>query len=424
VLRAFAASGLAFVMVEEATAASDWDPDLDVGMALMPQLLRTLGRPPLLLHAPAAVASARDDILRRYGLVDRPLPPVLIETAPVRSNLVLDGVAVDADQRHRALLGLLARLRRPGIVFCPTSRDVDSVYGALHAMRIPVHRYHGELPPGERSAELLGFVMPGRRTVMVATSAFSPTTGDDGRYDPVPRAFGSRLDKRDVRFVVHFHAPSSLEQYARDIDLAGRDGEPATCVLLHGEHDAARWREHLASARPRADLLAPLARVLETTGIQGRPVSTESLALEAGQTRVQTEALLTLIRRAGLIEERDGWLRVTASSTDFGIGIARIAESLATVVERDALRARRVEEYARTPECRARILQRYFGVASGESCGACSVCRGSTMEFLDVAATQPRRREPAQRFSIGEASQQPASVTDGRAAKLGDYVVG
>ena len=114
----------------------------------------------------------------------------------------------------------MIRLRRPGIVYCSTTRDVDTVYGALKQMKIPVNRYHGGMNGSERRTEQEQFMGAGKRHVMVATSAF-----------------GLGIDKRDFRYVVHFQTPASVEQYVQEAGRVGRDGKRANCILLHDSVD-------------------------------------------------------------------------------------------------------------------------------------------------------------------------------------------
>ena len=89
-------------------------------------------------------------------------------------------------------------MRRPGIIYCATTREVDESYAILQRYGIPSHRYHGKMNSTERMKNQDGFMRRGRRTVMVATNAF-----------------GLVFDKADIRYVMHYHAPGSLEQYVQ-----------------------------------------------------------------------------------------------------------------------------------------------------------------------------------------------------------------
>src|SRR5206468_976934 len=106
-----------------------------------------------------------------------------------------------------ALVRLVRRLQRPGIVYCATTREVDEVHAVFGRLGIPAHKYHGRMTDRDRQEEQDRFMHPGRKTVMIATSAF-----------------GLGIDKADIRYIVHQRSPASLEQYVQEAGRSGRDG--------------------------------------------------------------------------------------------------------------------------------------------------------------------------------------------------------
>ena len=153
--------------------------------------------------------------------------PFVVVASPHRSNLKLSAEVVPGNQKIARAGQLLRRLRRPGIVYCSTKADVDDVFGALVKARIPCAKYHGGLTKDERAKALKKFMKRGRRMVMVATSAF-----------------GMGIDKPDIRYIMHFQVPGSLEQYAQEAGRAGRDGRSSNCILLFAPIDL-EIQEHL-----------------------------------------------------------------------------------------------------------------------------------------------------------------------------------
>src|SRR4029434_5025479 len=115
-----------------------------------------------------APAHVREDIVRFLGLRD----PVVVAGSPHRANLAFEVLHSRGDARLRALIRFARRLRRPGIIYCTTTREVDNVYTALQMLRIPAHRYHGKMTGTDRNQEQEMYMKQGRRTVMVAPSAF------------------------------------------------------------------------------------------------------------------------------------------------------------------------------------------------------------------------------------------------------------
>ena len=150
-----------------------------------------------------------------------------------RENLRLNVDIVPGSEKFRAAARRIKRLQRPGIIYCATTTAVDEVGGALGRARIPVTRYHGKMRAADRDAAQREFMNPSRRLIMVATSAF-----------------GMGIDKPNIRYILHYQTPGSLEQYVQEIGRAGRDGHPAHCILLFDPADL-EIQEHLqALSRP------------------------------------------------------------------------------------------------------------------------------------------------------------------------------
>ncbi len=425
-VHALARSGIAFVAVDDAHAASEWAHEYRPAHAGLGRALARLGSPQIAALCAPSTAAVRHDVAARLGL----RAPVVIDGAPLRDNVALDTLEARGEVRQRALVSLVMRLRRPGIIYCATPRDVDAVYNALRALRVPAHRYHGEMPAGERGGELLGFVLPGRRTVMVATSAFAPTTGiaglgELGRLDLAPSGFGLGLEKRDVRFVIHYQAPASLEQYLREIGAAGRDGEPATCTLMYDPGDRSRNDALLSQTRIRAAHAVELAKALESYAIDGRAATLEALALAARQSHKNAELLCAVLADAGLVRLASGWARAAVPAPELLDRARRLAAALDTLQREDARRLDAVATYARSGGCRSLHLGRYLGMTDSAECGRCSACDGSAFDGRRLAAPDidvvPQRREPARTFSVTRVDEpRPASAP--LTAKLGEFV--
>lgn len=210
------------VAVDEAHCVSQWGQDFRPSyLGLAGFIAQLPGRPAVAAFTATATPRVADDIVRLLGLSD----PLRVTTGFDRPNLRF-AVEQLPDKRKLARLAAyaLARPHDSGIVYCSTRKTVESVTEALLAAGVPTTRYHAGLGNGERTANQRAFVADDA-PVMVATNAF-----------------GMGIDKSNVRYVVHFNMPGSLEAYYQEAGRAGRDGEPAECLLMWNDSDIATAR--------------------------------------------------------------------------------------------------------------------------------------------------------------------------------------
>ena len=222
------------VVVDEAHCVSEWGHDFRPDYLQVGTAVRRLGHPRVLAMTATASQQVRDDVLERLGLdgaevvvgdVDRP-------------NIHLAAQDV-ADPRAAELAVLDAVAARTGatIVYAQTRADVERLVEALRAQDVDAEGYHAGMPARRREQVQDDFV-GGRSDVVVATSAF-----------------GMGIDRADVRLVVHAGPPPSLDAYYQEVGRAGRDGEPASALLVHRAEDFALGRYLRSSGGPRPDTL-------------------------------------------------------------------------------------------------------------------------------------------------------------------------
>jgi ATP-dependent DNA helicase RecQ len=353
--QAIAAARPALLAVDEAHCISEWGHDFRPAYLRLGRQKQRLGDPQVLALTATATPRVREDIVARLAMRE----PVLVLAPPHRGNLRFSVRIVEGSAKLAAAGRLLRRLPRPGIVYCATTVEVDRVFRALQRARIPADRYHGRMRKADRVAAQERFMRPNRRTVMVATSAF-----------------GMGIDKPNVRYVLHYQTPSSLEQYVQEAGRGGRDGRTCHCVLLFDPADLEVQRHLLAEGRARPDQLRRLAAALKAWAGERRPVSAPDLALSAGVPVAAARALCAQLEEFGLIEQTAGsqWA-IKAGPEEFEAGAEDLARRLDIARLADDRRLGAVRDYARTPECRSVFLRRYFGEPDPPRCGVCDRCR-------------------------------------------------
>lgn len=373
---ALAGPGVGLVAVDEAHCISEWGYDFRPAYRRLGARVRELGDPPVLALTATATEHVREAIVTSLGMRE----PDVIAASPHRSNLAFEVLPCERDMRLRGLLRLARRLHRPGIIYCATRREVELIYLLIRRFGIPAHRYHGGMTAKERESEQEKFMDSGRRVVMVATSAF-----------------GLGIDKPDIRYVLHFQAPASLEQYVQEAGRGGRDGKKANCILLYDATDRSIHEALLSRSRVRPDQLYRLAAALAAWADEEREPTLEALALSAEMGPRVAAALLTKLEEGGLVAFEDKNIRVLGAKETFEQDARALAGQFETLRTEDGHRLDALAEYARDEGCRARFLRAYFGESEGESCGLCDVCRGRPERpeafFAPIAKpAQPGRR--------------------------------
>ncbi len=340
--------------VDEAHCISEWGHDFRPSYLRIGLEREGLEIPQVLALTATATPRVRDDIAARLKLRD----PMVVIAPPHRPNLRLAVDIVPGGHKIGRAGHLLKRLRRPGIVYCATKQAVDEIYGALVKARISAARYHGGMKTDERVRAQNKYMKSGRRMVMVATSAF-----------------GMGIDKPDIRYIVHYQVPASLEQYAQESGRAGRDGRPSHCILLY-DHSDLRIQEYLQNkSRPSPPQLKRVAKALTAWADEGKPAEPKTLALSAQVPVTTARSLCTQLEESGLVvrQRGKGYLALVGAKE-----LLAEAQDLAGRFEierrQDAQRLRSMTEYADTEGCRSVFIRQWFGEEDPPPCDNCDRC--------------------------------------------------
>ncbi len=276
-----APSGVGLFVVDEAHCISEWGHDFRPDYLFLPKAVKDLGGPPMLALTATASPKVRQDVLRALGMRE----PEVVVTGFNRPNLTYRVIPAKKKQDKLPLVLRTARESGgSGIVYCFTRKECEELAAELRRSGVDAEHYHAGLDDARR-AEVQERFMTDELSVVVATVAF-----------------GMGVDKPNVRFVVHAAAPSSLPSYLQESGRAGRDGEPASCVLIYRGEDLGRRKRLLSvNSGDGSETESFFSALSEAADDEGRvQVAPGALDSFGGVGREAAGVLLASLEDAGL----------------------------------------------------------------------------------------------------------------------------
>lgn len=208
---------ISMVTVDEAHCISQWGQDFRPGYLKIVEFIESLPERPVVS---AFTATATEEVKEDIACILKLKNPEIIVTGFDRENLYYSVEHIAGKRKDVFVMDYLKKHpRESGIIYCATRKNVDALYEILCKQGIAAARYHAGMDNGERKKSQENFIYD-RAPVIVATNAF-----------------GMGIDKSNVRFVIHYNMPQSMENYYQEAGRAGRDGENANCILLFSAQD-------------------------------------------------------------------------------------------------------------------------------------------------------------------------------------------
>jgi len=381
---------VALFVVDEAHCISQWGHDFRPAYLGLGEAVRALNMPPVLALTATAPPKVKDDILAQLQIPEASVIDIGLD----RPNLRYHVIKASSERKKQALLlRLIEKQAGCGIIYAATVKTVDSLADFLWSQGVECGRYHGRMRAKDRERVQTAFMENSEPRLMVATNAF-----------------GLGVDKQDLRFVIHYNFPGSLESYYQEAGRAGRDGQPADCVLLYQPEDKRIQSFFLGGRYPTPEQTRNVAEAL--IHVTGGNVATEAtddhdpvfvavkdIAERAEAPAKKARVVLSFLKEVGFATEAPGARFAPLHTEPPTIEeLARAASRYEQKRAQDRARLAAMLRYSQSHLCRTRLLVTYFGYTDAPACGTCDNCqRAAKAQPIPVRDAETRAAEQTAR---------------------------
>lgn len=338
---------ISLIVIDEAHCISQWGHDFRLQYRNLSTHLAQLSKATVLALTATATPFVQRDIVQTLGVKRMQIISANFD----RPNLQLEARSLRSSTEKEALL--LERLKSnndTAIIYTSSRKETERLAALLNENGIKSAYYHAGLDPGARQKTQIDFQNGKYRTIVCTV------------------AFGMGIDKSDIRQVIHFNLPSSLESYYQEAGRAGRDGKQARCLLLHQAKDISTQKWLLGQNYPSAEELRLIFSSVKSRGLSG--IKPQELANVLALKEPAVQSGLNYLKQIQALDSAGDGSFFDRSSEISSIDF----EGIDRRKKMDLDRLQKIADYASANSCRREYILDYFGQTLKDECSGCDAC--------------------------------------------------